>query len=55
MTSTWTSKTRRSAGTIYSEGEIMLYELMPYLWYAAGSICFLVGSGIVIYRIIAGA
>jgi len=25
-------------------------ELAPYWWYAAGSLCFFIGSAIVIYR-----
>lgn len=29
----------------------MLRELLPYLFYAAGSVCFLVGTLIVIWRI----
>jgi len=31
-----------------------LHALAPYLWYAAGSICFLVGTLIVIARIVRG-
>lgn len=30
----------------------MLHALIPFLWYLAGSICFVIGSCIVIYRLI---
>jgi hypothetical protein len=32
----------------------LLYQLHPYLWYGAGSICFLVGTCVVIYRMVRG-
>jgi hypothetical protein len=32
----------------------MFYALHPYLWYLAGSACFVVGTAIVIYRTLSG-
>jgi hypothetical protein len=32
----------------------MLDKLAPYLWYAVGSVCFLVGTLLVIIRILRG-
>lgn len=29
-----------------------MYELLPYLFYAAGSLCFLIGTLIVIFRLL---
>ena len=31
-------------------GEEMIEEILPYLFYAAGSICFLIGTLLVIWR-----
>jgi hypothetical protein len=43
------------AEVMRQKGKKMLYNMMPYLWYLAGSICFAVGTAIVIYRILKGA
>jgi hypothetical protein len=32
----------------------MIKELLPYIFYMLGSVCFAVGTGIVIYRIVTG-
>jgi len=32
------------------KGIKMLYDMIPYLWYLVGSICFAVGASIVIIR-----
>jgi len=32
----------------------MIKELLPYLFYMLGSVCFAVGTEIVIYRIVNG-
>ena len=31
----------------------MIHDLLPYLFYAAGSLCFLIGTLIVIVRMVA--
>jgi len=32
----------------------MFHEMIPYLWYLAGSMCFAVGTLVVIVRMMAG-
>ncbi len=33
----------------------MWHSLVPYLWYMGGSVCFGIGTAIVIFRILKGA